>query len=84
MKARIVKIGNSQGIRIPKLLLERSKLAEDVELEAEDNRIIARSNNPDKIGKARFAQWQGAATMNCSIRVCSVKLNGMRLSGNGN
>src|SRR4051812_47662823 len=43
MKARIVKIGNSQGIRIPKLLLERSKLAEEVELEAEDNRIIIRS-----------------------------------------
>jgi antitoxin MazE len=43
MKARIVKIGNSQGIRIPKLLLERSNLAEEVELEAEDNRIIIRS-----------------------------------------
>jgi antitoxin MazE len=43
MKTRIVKIGNSQGVRIPKLLLERSKLAEEVELEAEDNRIIIRS-----------------------------------------
>jgi antitoxin MazE len=43
MKTRIVKIGNSQGIRIPKLLLERSNLAEEVELEAEDNRIIIRS-----------------------------------------
>jgi antitoxin MazE len=43
MKARIVKIGNSQGIRIPKLLLERSNLAEEVELEVEDNRIIIRS-----------------------------------------
>lgn len=43
MRTRIVKIGNSQGIRIPKLLLERSKLAEEVELEAEDNRIIIRS-----------------------------------------
>lgn len=43
MKARIVRIGNSQGIRIPKLLLERSNLAEEVELEAEDNRIIIRS-----------------------------------------
>lgn len=42
MKARIVKIGNSQGIRIPKLLLERSNLAEEVELEAEDNRIVIR------------------------------------------
>lgn len=43
MKTRIVKIGNSQGIRIPKLLLERSNLEEEVELEAEDNRIIIRS-----------------------------------------
>lgn len=43
MRTRIVKIGNSQGIRIPKLLLERSNLAEEVELEAEDNRIIIRS-----------------------------------------
>lgn len=43
MKTRIVKIGNSQGIRIPKLLLEQSNLADEVELEAEDNRIIIRS-----------------------------------------
>jgi antitoxin MazE len=43
MRTRIVKIGNSQGVRIPKLLLERSNLADEVELEAEDNRIIIRS-----------------------------------------
>ena len=43
MKTRIVRIGNSQGIRIPKLLLERSSLAEEVELEAYDNQIIIRS-----------------------------------------
>lgn len=43
MKTRIVKIGNSQGVRIPKILLERSQLAEEVELEAEDNRIVIRS-----------------------------------------
>jgi antitoxin MazE len=43
MKTRIVKIGNSQGVRIPKLLLERSNLAEEVELEAGENRIVIRS-----------------------------------------
>jgi antitoxin MazE len=43
MKTRIVKIGNSQGIRIPKLLLERSHLAEEVELEAQEHQIIIRS-----------------------------------------
>ncbi len=43
MKSRIVKIGNSQGIRIPKLFLERSNLAEEVEIEAQDNQIVIRS-----------------------------------------
>ena len=43
MRTRIVKIGNSQGVRIPKLLLERSKLSEEVELEVQDDRLIIRS-----------------------------------------
>jgi antitoxin MazE len=43
MKTRIVRIGNSQGVRIPKLLLERSNLAEEVELEALDNQIVIRA-----------------------------------------
>lgn len=43
MKTRIVRIGNSQGIRIPKLLLQHSNLAEEVEVEAEHDRIIIRS-----------------------------------------
>jgi antitoxin MazE len=43
MKARIVKIGNSQGIRIPKLMLERSNLANEVEIEAQDQQIVIRS-----------------------------------------
>ncbi|MBA2340482.1 MAG: AbrB/MazE/SpoVT family DNA-binding domain-containing protein [Pyrinomonadaceae bacterium] len=45
MRTRIVKIGNSQGIRIPKLILERSNLAEEVELEAQDNQIVIRSTS---------------------------------------
>ena len=43
MKTRIVRIGNSQGIRIPKLFLERSKLVEEVEMEALDNEIVIRA-----------------------------------------
>ena len=43
MKTRIVRIGNSQGIRIPKLFLERSNLLEEVEMEARDNEIVIRS-----------------------------------------
>ncbi len=40
MKTRIVSIGNSQGIRIPKPLLEQAGLDGDVELHAEDGRIV--------------------------------------------
>ena len=43
MKTRIVRIGNSQGIRIPKLFVERSKLVEEVEMEALDNQIVIRA-----------------------------------------
>jgi len=42
MRARIVKIGNSQGIRIPKPILEQIGAGQDVELEVQDNRIVIR------------------------------------------
>jgi antitoxin MazE len=42
MKTRIVRIGNSQGIRIPKPLLEQTGLAGEVELEVQDSCIVIR------------------------------------------
>ena len=42
LKARIVKIGNSRGIRIPKLLREQIGLGEDVSLEIQENQIVIR------------------------------------------
>lgn len=42
-KTRIVKIGNSRGIRIPKLLLDQADLGEEVELEVRDGQIVVRS-----------------------------------------
>jgi len=46
VKSRIVKIGNSQGIRIPKLLLEQTNLGQEVELELQQDQIIVRSARP--------------------------------------
>ena len=43
MKTRIIKIGNSQGVRIPKLYLKQTGLAEEVELEVQDSEIVIRS-----------------------------------------
>ncbi len=47
MKSRIVRIGNSQGIRIPKPLIEQTGLGQEVEIEVDGNRlIIARAVQP--------------------------------------
>lgn len=39
-KARVVRIGNSQGIRIPKPLLQEAQLPDEVELHAEPGRLV--------------------------------------------
>ena len=42
MKVKIVKIGNSKGIRIPKVLLRQTGIDDEVSLEVEDGQIILR------------------------------------------
>ena len=42
MRARIIKIGNSKGLRIPKPILEQTGIIDDVEIEVEKNQIIIR------------------------------------------
>jgi antitoxin MazE len=42
MRARVIKIGNSQGLRIPKPILEQTGIRDDVEIELEKNQIIIR------------------------------------------
>ncbi|MEA5581733.1 AbrB/MazE/SpoVT family DNA-binding domain-containing protein [Nodularia harveyana UHCC-0300] len=42
IKTRIVKIGNSQGLRIPKTLLEQSGINSEVEIEVDGNHLIIR------------------------------------------
>ena len=40
MRASIIRIGNSQGIRIPKVVLEQTRLHGEVDLEVKDDKII--------------------------------------------
>ena len=42
VKTRIIKIGNSQGIRIPKVLLDQADLGVEVELEVRECQIVVR------------------------------------------
>lgn len=55
VKARIVAIGNSQGVRIPKPLLEQAGLAGDVELRAETGRIVIAAVREPRAGWAKAA-----------------------------
>lgn len=43
IRTRIVKIGNSQGIRIPKLLLEQSGIQAEVEIEVQGDHLVIRT-----------------------------------------
>ena len=50
MKASVVRIGNSRGIRIPKALLEHYRLTDAVELEVQDDHLVIRSSTKARQG----------------------------------
>jgi antitoxin MazE len=56
MKSRIVQIGNSRGVRLPKVLLEEAQLPDEVELEAEPGRIVIRRASRPRAGWAAAAR----------------------------
>jgi antitoxin MazE len=43
VKSRIIKIGNSRGIRIPKILLDQAQLGDEIEVEVQGDKIIVSS-----------------------------------------
>lgn len=58
MRTNIISIGNSKGIRIPKVILKQFDIEDHVDLEIEKNRIVIR---PVK-GKSREG-WDKAFQM---------------------
>jgi antitoxin MazE len=55
-KARIIRIGNSRGIRLPKVLLEQAQLRDEVELRAEPGRLVVRALRRPRAGWAEAAK----------------------------
>ena len=47
---RLIRIGNSRGIRIPRLLLDQLKFGEEVELTVEQDRLIVRPVGQPRAG----------------------------------
>jgi antitoxin MazE len=75
VKSRIVKIGNSRGIRIPKILLDQANLGDEIEVEVQGDKLIIRSfRHPRQGWDEQFAemarcgddQLLESATMNLS------------------
>jgi antitoxin MazE len=55
-RTRIIRIGNSKGIRVPKMLLEHAELPDEVELVAEQGRLIVRAAEGARAGWAAAAK----------------------------
>jgi len=55
-KTRIVRIGNSRGIRVPKLLLDQAQLPDEVELHAEPGRLVVQGARRPRTGWAEAAR----------------------------
>jgi antitoxin MazE len=53
LRTRIIKIGKSQGIRIPRRLLGRIQPGEEVELQVQHDEIVIRRTHPPRRG------WEG-------------------------
>lgn len=61
MQTRIVRIGNSQGVRLPRPLLEIAGLGEDVVVRATPGRIIIESARRPRAGWGDAAKAMHAA-----------------------
>jgi antitoxin MazE len=56
MKARLVRIGNSRGIRLPKPLIEQAGLTDEVELRIQAGTITIRAAASARAGWAEAAK----------------------------
>jgi antitoxin MazE len=56
MKTRLVRIGNSRGIRLPKPLIAQAGLTDEVELRVQDGTIIIEPSATPRTGWAAAAK----------------------------
>ena len=56
MKSRLIRIGNSRGIRLPKPLIEEAGLQEEVEVRIRGNALVITSPRRPRAGWAEAAR----------------------------
>jgi antitoxin MazE len=60
-RTRIVRIGNSRGIRVPKILLDQAQLPDEVELHAEPGRLVVQGVRRPRAGWGEAARAMAEA-----------------------
>ena len=50
MRSRIIQVGNSRGVRLPKTVLEQAHLTEEIEIEVEADQVVIRSAHVPRQG----------------------------------
>jgi antitoxin MazE len=61
---RLVKIGNSQGVRLPKTLLEIAKIKDQIDLSIEDGKIIICASEKTNVRLNWAKSFQEMASQN--------------------
>ena len=56
MKARLIRIGNSRGVRLPKLVIEAAGLDDEVELEVRNGAVVLARAHKARAGWAEAAR----------------------------
>ena len=56
MKTRLVRIGNSRGVRLPKAIIVEAGLTDEVELSVQDGAILISRSTPLRRGWAEAAR----------------------------
>ena len=63
MRSRLIRIGNSRGLRLPKPLLELAGLTDEVEIGIEDGAIVVRAAKRPRAGWAESVDRLGAGPL---------------------
>jgi antitoxin MazE len=60
IKARLVRVGNSRGLRLPKSLIEQAGLRDEVALHVRGNTVVVSASRRPREGWAEAARRLGA------------------------
>jgi antitoxin MazE len=62
MKARLVRIGNSRGVRLPKAIIDQVGLDDEIDLYVEGRRVVIAAAGRPRAGWAEAARHLAAAS----------------------